>query len=154
MISTRFDTHFNPVLSSNSTFRQISLVLDPIKYGSSVPESNTTFSQTTKIFLSGVFFDFQVGEYVYQGPSTGEATFIGRVVHWDPINSELELTEIDGEPTSASITGNQSFTSGFVNSIEYPDLEPFSGTILFINNMTAVERYPEQSEEFKIILEF
>src|SRR5690606_23313761 len=33
MISTKFDTYFNPILVSNTTFRQISLLLDPMRYG-------------------------------------------------------------------------------------------------------------------------
>lgn len=154
MISTKLDTYYNPILASNTTFRQILLLLDPKKYGEDTIESNTTFSQTMKINLSGVFFDFHVGEHVYQGTSTDEATFIARVVSWDSANSRLELTDTNGTPTAAAIMGEESATTGFINSIEYPDLEPFTGTIIFINNMTAIERYPEQSEEFKIVLEF
>ena len=58
--------------------------------------------------------------------------------------------------TVNSITGNTSGATAVIvaNGVSDPDMKPYSGDILYIENRTNVTRATNQIEDFKIVLEF
>lgn len=141
-------------LSVANDFRQLALIKDPLVYDSANLISNTVISQLTVLNLTGTSAEYIEDENVYQGASIESYTFKGKVVEWDTSNNIIKLSNVTGTPTSALVIGETSSASRFVSSITYPDLEPFVGNVLYVNNISPIERASDQTEDFKIILSF
>jgi hypothetical protein len=142
-------------LSIANDFRQIALIKNPRVYGSSgTISSNTVINQIYKLTLTGSSVDYVEDEYVYQGPNLAGATFKGTVVGWDSSNNIVTVTEVEGTPSSTTLYGYTSGAGRFVSSVSTPDLQIFSGRILFIDNFVAIERAINQSESFNITFKF
>ena len=154
MINVRLSPEQHSLLSSNAVFRQVAIIKDPLVYGSNTISTNTTISQTVDVTVSGAAGDYVQGEYVYQGTSVTNSTYLGYVSEWDSGNNKMKLTNTIGSITNDTIIGNTSTITSFVSSVSNPSLEPRTGRILYINNIESIPRDEDQTEEFKIILEF
>lgn len=135
-------------------YRQVSIIENPNKWKSALFFSNAVFKQTTSVSLVGISSEYLNDEYVFQGSSLSNSTFRGIVAKWDSSNNVLELTNVEGTPSSDLLIGNQSTAARFLNSATPPDLEPYTGKLLYINNIEPIERSEIQTESFKIILTF
>lgn len=135
-------------------FRQFALVLDPISFASNETFSNLAFDQTTTVLVSAGFGDYVNDEYVFQGGTLSTAAFSGRVVSWDSANNRLFLTETNGSPTAAALQGATSSAVRFLISLTNPDVKPFTGKILYINNINSVSRAADQTEDIKLVVQF
>lgn len=155
MINMRLRYDEDGKLPVTNDFRQIALLRDPLSYGEETVRTNTAFSQTTTLTLSGVGDDnFFEDEIVYQGTSLATATFKGTVVSWNGIN-QIKLIDVSGIVESQTLIGAQSGATGVV-SIPFtePELEPYSGELLYIDNIEPISRASDQIEDFKIVLKF
>lgn len=155
MINTRLRYDEDGKLPITNDFRQISLIKDPLIYGTNIIKSNTALSQLTNLTLSGVGDDnFIENELVYQGLSSSNASFTGIVVSWDGAN-QIKLSNITGVPEARSLIGESSGATGTV-AIPYtePELEFNSGQLLYIDNIEPIQRSADQIEDFKIVLKF
>ena len=142
------------VLDVQNEFRQVAIIKNPYLKNTQNLASNLAYSQTTSVFVGDVGSDYQEDEIVYQGASVETASFKGLVTSWDPAQYKLELIDVTGVPTAGVITGSVSKTSrGYVNYFE-SDLQPYSGSLLYIDNITPVQRASDQTEDFKIVLTF
>lgn len=155
MINGKLKGSENGAFPTLNDYRQVSLVADPRpRTSSNTYYSNTTFLQTTNITTvgSGDYFE---NEVVFQGSTLSASTFKGTVFNWDASNSTLYLINTEGTPSgSRIINGANSATARFVTSIELPNLQTYSGKLLYTDNIVAVKRAPDQAEEYKIILKF
>jgi hypothetical protein len=155
MINTKINGSEGGILPSTNDFRQISIIQDPTLYGTSNPTANQVFSQITTLSLgSGSSTDYIQDEIVYQGTDLPNATYKAVVVVWDSANSLLSINNVEGNPTSQLIIGNTSTASRYVSSINNPDLQPYSGYVLYKDNLNLIKRSEDQSEEYKIVLSF
>ena len=154
MINMRLRYDEEGKLPVTNDFRQISLIKDPTIYGTTTVKSNTVFSQLTTITLSGVGDDnFVEDELVYQGlyPNT---SFTGTVVAWNGSN-QLKLANTTGSITAASLIGLVSGATGTVSiPVTIPEVTPYSGQLLYIDNIKPIIRSSDQIEDFKLILKF
>jgi hypothetical protein len=116
--------------------------------------SNTAVSQLTKITLNGSSVDYIEDEVVYQGLSLAASTFSGNVVEWDSANNILKLSNIRGTPSSELVNGVTSTASRFLSSVETSEMKRYTGNLLYINNISPIQRSSDQVEDFKIILKF
>jgi hypothetical protein len=141
-------------LPVTNDFRQISLIKDPTIYGTTTVKTNTAFSQLTTVTLSGVGDDnFVEDELVYQGlyPNT---SFTGTVVAWNGSN-QLKLANTTGSITAASLIGLVSGATGTVSiPVTIPEVAPYSGQLLYIDNIKPIIRSSDQIEDFKLVLKF
>lgn len=154
LINGRIMNHESNVLPVVNDYRQIALISDPLLRQSNVRASNTAVSQTTDLTVVGESANYQQDEWVYQGRNLQSATFKGKVVSWSELNSLVRLTEVEGIPSSESLVGANSAASRFVSSFKFPDLERYSGKLLYINNISPITRNLVQTEDFKIIIKF
>ena len=155
MLNVRLRYDENEKLPVTNDFRQISIIKDPIIFGTNrLIKSNTAFSQLTTLTLSAVGSQNYIeDEVVYQGvpPST---TFTGIVVAWNGSN-QLKLANTTGSIQAASLTGAMSGATGTVSvPITLPEVQPYSGQLLYIDNIEPVTRASDQIEDFKIVLKF
>lgn len=143
------------LLPVTNDYRQIALIRDPLKRGTSNVSTNTVIKQYTTLTLSGESLsEYIQDETVYQSTIFGSATFTGKVIEYDDANNSIKLTNTTGIPTEDLLIGLTSTASKFVDSITYPDLEKYSGELLYIDNISAIERAPDQTESFKVIIKF
>jgi len=154
MINMRLRYDENGKLPVTNDFRQISLIKDPYVYGTINVKTNTAFSQLTTLTLSGVGDDnFVEDEVVYQGlfPNT---TFTGTVVAWNGSN-QLKLANTTGSVIASTLIGLTSGATGTVSiPITVPEVAPYSGQLLYIDNIKPIIRSSDQIEDFKIVLKF
>jgi len=156
MINASLNGDEDGIISIQSNYRQVSLLKDPLVYGTSNAMINLAFSQVTNITLSesSSTTNYLLDEIVYQGSSLSNASFTALVVGWDSANSVLKLNNVQGTPVSQPIIGYTSSATRYISSVKDPDLKFYSGHILYKDNITAIERAVDQNENFKIVLSF
>lgn len=145
----------NGVLTIHNDYRQIALIENPTMYGVSNVMSNTVVNQLMTITLSGISSaEYLEDEIVYQGSTLSQFTFKGTVTEWDSSNNIIKLSRTEGTPSSQLLTGANSTASRYVSFVRYPEMQPYSGEILYIDNIAAIQRAYDQTEDFKIVLNF
>ena len=154
MLNLKLKSGENGRFIVNNDYRQIAIIEDPYYWLTTIPASNTIFSQLTVVSLNGISAEYIEDEIVYQGSTFANAIFKGVVAQWDSSNNIMKLTNVEGTPTSELLIGSQSTGARFLDSVIAPDLRPYSGKLLYINNIKPIERSVDQTESFKIILKF
>lgn len=155
VINTRLRGTEGNILDVANEIRQISLLRDPKLKDGQTLASNLVYSQTTTVFTETGISDYQEDEFVFQGPNLENATFRGTVASWDPVTRKLELVDTIGNIKSEPLTGYTTKVSRNIvgNPIE-KDLEPFTGSLLYIDNIKPIQRAADQTEDFKIVISF
>lgn len=150
------DSTENGLISTETSFRQYGLIRDPYKYGNTSPvvtsNANTVISQTTDLTLVAGS-DFELDEFVYQGSSANNAYFYGHVNALEP--NLVRLTKTQGTVTVGGIlTGANSGITRTVVKVKNPEFEPYSGDILYVENVEKVERAEGQAENVRFVIKF
>lgn len=154
LINMRLRYDEDSKLPVTNDYRQLAIIKDPCTFGTSNVSNAVVISQMTVITSSGTG-TFQEDEWAYQGLSLSSATFKGIVARYDSSLGKIYLINTHGTPTvSDPISGATSFATRFVSSYTDPTLEPLSGQVLYVQNMTPKSRASNQIEEFKIVLKF
>jgi hypothetical protein len=154
ILNPRLNGDEDGILDIDNEYRQISIIKDPLLYNGLEVASNTVVNQLMILSLNGVSNEYVEDELVYQGPSPELASFFGTVVSWDSANSIIKLSNVVGNPITDLLIGQNSAASRFVDSVTNPTLKPYSGKLLYIDNIGTVQRNQNQVEDFKIILKF
>jgi hypothetical protein len=134
-------------------FRQISLIRDPVLANGSFATASV-YRSTTKLDLTdpGVT-NYTNDEVVYIGTSEAEATFTGIVVDWDATTNALYINNLRGNVVVGStLTGVNSAATTTILGIEEPDVELFSGDLLYIENRQKIVRDTDQTEQVRLVL--
>ena len=94
-------------------------------------------------------------EFVYQGASIEEATFLARVLYFNTASNVLYLINTTGFiTTNAPIFGSSSKTTRTLLTYSTPQFIPFSGYMILIENRSAVQRSVDGIEQFRFVLGF
>ena len=160
MISSRIgevDSTEGGLISSNTSFRQYGVLINPYKYGDTVAETvanaNTVISQTTNISLiAGPLYN--LNEFVYQGSSVNSSTFSGYIN--DQTSSVVKLTNVKGSlANGAPLFGTATNPTGriVVTKIN-PELQPYTGNIIYAENIMKTQRTDGQAENIKFVISF
>jgi hypothetical protein len=150
------DSTENGLISVDTSFRQYGLLRDPYKYGNTSPvissNANTVISQTTDITLiAGT--SFNLNEFVYQGSSANNAFFYG-FVNAQSAN-EVRLTKVKGEVSVGGLLiGANSGVNRTVVKLDNPEFEPYTGDIMYVENVEGVTRADGQAENIKFVIRF
>lgn len=154
ILNPRLKSSEDNKVTVENEFRQIAIIQDPIVLSTGNVASNTIYSQVLKLTMSPGSVDYILDEYVYQGESLANATFKGIVVDWNTANNILQLSNIYGDVTSSIILGANSSAARFVQSITERELKPYSGHLLYVDQIEPIDRSIDQTEDFKIVLKF
>ena len=154
IMSVRVDGDEDGVLIANNDYRQVSIIKDPLIYGSSNAFTNTVFSQTLTLAIAGAGPDYVSDEYVYQGSSLDLATFSARVLSWNTSTNIMKVSEYTGTPTATTLNGQTSGANRFITSIINPELKNRSGHVIYIDNITPISRTDDQAELMKIVIKY
>ena len=150
------DTTEGGLISSNTSFRQYGLLVDPHKYGntSTITQAtaNSVISQTINLgVVAGS--SYTLDEYVYQGTSATNATFYGYLNY--QTSNEVRVSKGKGTVTiGLPLIGANSGASRVVISKTTPEFQPYSGDILHVENTTKTQREDGQAENIKFVVRF
>lgn len=154
VVNGRLEYDENGTFPVTNDFRQIALIKNPVSANTGNATTQSLFSQLLTLTTSGTG-DYAQDEQVYQGASLTVATFKGVVVSWDSTTGKVSLINTEGTPTaSQSLLGITSLTVRSVSSVTEPDLERYTGRILYVDNLKPVTRSSDQIENFKVVLKF
>lgn len=140
---------------NGAQFRQLGLLKNPYNHGTTTISTAATLSALKTITLGGGSAGgFTVGDYITGGTS-GSKAFVDS---FDGVSGVLKIHQNDKTgygafSASEAITGATG-GSGTVGSQGNPEIQRFSGDVLFVESRASVSRSASQLEDIKIIIEF
>lgn len=133
------------------SFRQYGIMMSPHLYKDpniiDYYSANSAMSLTLDLTLEAGSF-YNKNDIVYQG-SVDSPYFSGVVVSQDYFT--VKLIKYRGTPVLGSLLTNGT-VSRPLSAIKNPDIQPYSGELLYITNINPVQRSDGQSEELKLII--
>jgi hypothetical protein len=164
MIGLEFIESENSQLSTEMTYRQIGLLVDPVSVQSVSQNpptlaNNSFYDATTHLFVSPGTGQYDSGQVVYQGSSQTNFSFIGKVASFDPASNVVKVINTIGTPipNQALVQDPNGPVAGAIRTIldvQNPDFITFSGYMTYIENRTGVVRSADGTEQFRIVLRF
>jgi hypothetical protein len=144
------------LISTSTSFRQYGLLRDPYKYGETLPVTSSNaasvISQTVNLTLVAGS-NFTLDEFVYQGSSANNAYFYGFVNAQS--SNQVRLTKVRGTvAVGGTLIGASSGVNRTVVKRDNPDFEPYTGDILYVDNVQKVQRAEGQAENVKFVIRF
>jgi hypothetical protein len=153
MINPRIRGSESGVIDTQNEIRQIALIKNPVLRDGTVA-SGIVYAQTTTVIVEQEGDNYVEDEYVFQGADLATASFKGKVVSWNSAENILNLMDVSGNLTTDALKGDTSKASRLVlDSIE-KSFTPYTGSLLYINNITPIQRATDQTEDFKIVVSF
>ena len=160
MVAIEFIEDENGTIPTDITYYQLGLILDPSSQQSTPNYTfNDIFDVTKHFTVSPGTGSFVSGQTIYQGPSLGAATFTAQVVNFNSTTNVLRVINTSGTPTINDALIQDA--SGAVNvavrtllATEDPDFIVYSGYMTYIENRTAIQRSPDGTEQFRLVLRF
>jgi hypothetical protein len=148
------DTTEGGILSANTSFRQYGLLKNPYKYGESAQvtysNANTVITQTHDVTVAAGDA-YSTNDFVYQG-SISNPTFSAYV--GTQTSNVINLTNVRGTISVGTVLRGTITTGRTVVSIVYPEFEPYTGDILYDENIEVVQRENGQAENIKFVVKF
>jgi len=141
-------------------FRRVGVVRDPFDYGTTTICSDSTRSALKSVTFSGTPGLF-VNDEVITGATSGAK---GLVVDYDSSTKTLKYiqTEWTGVDSSNNLTAFQTSevisgaggASGTVSAVNNPEIDFYSGDVIYVENRAPILRASDQTENIKLIIEF
>ena len=140
---------------NGAQFRQLGLVKNPYNHGTTTISTAATLSALKTITLGGGSAGgFTVGDYI-TGATSGSKAFVDS---FDGVSGVLKIHQNDktgyGAFSAAETITGATAGSGTVGSQGNPEIQRFSGDVLFVESRASVSRSASQLEDIKIIIEF
>lgn len=156
MYISQFNGNESGVLSTNVSYCQVGLLVDPVDI-ETYPNfaEDTIYNTCTIINVASGFGEFIDGETIYQGNSLETATFSATVLDFDVVTNTIQLINITGNAqTNNTIHGIQSLCTRTVLIVSSPKFVLHSGYITYIENRSHIQRSVDGIEQFKFVLEY
>lgn len=144
-------------------FRRIGLVRNPYNYGTTTVSTASTLSALKSVTFaaSPTPGTFSNDEIITGGTSGAK----GVVVHWDSTNRKLyyiqtEYTGVDTNKnltafaTSEVVTGASSSATGTTSTVNNPEIDFYSGDVMYVEHRAPIMRASDQTENIKLVIEF
>lgn len=144
----------------DNDFRRIGLIQDPFLAGGTTLAVGNNYSAYNKMTVSSVS-QLTVDDIIMSASSNGAAVAVSRVVSIDSENntiSHIPVANSGGDfvefvnSDDVYLDGSQVATSVVVDS-SYPEINKYTGNILYLENRGAVTRASDQIEDIKLIIE-
>jgi hypothetical protein len=137
-------------------FRRIGLIQDPFEYGSfSDTASAQTMDAKYRLTLDQNNAGFTEDDTIV-GQSSGAIGLqvdvyennVLRVIRDDEISNSLDFQ------VGEVVKGLSSGVTATITAIDPPEVEPYSGDVLFINNRESIDRRDDQIESITLVMEY
>ena len=139
-----------------NNFRRIGLIVDPFEQGNSTETASApTLDAKHRITLDVSNANFTEDDTIV-GLTSGAIGLqvdvfdenILRVIRDDEISNSIDFQ------VGEVIKGLDSGVTAVITNIEPPEVEQYSGNILFINNREAIDRRDDQIESITLVMEY
>ena len=182
MSATTLTQAENDDITTANDFRQVGIVVDPTTYGTTTVASDATSRQTYVVKMSSSSGTFDVDEKISQASTgsvgkvvewdstrsllyfqqerfgnfgtnstTGDNTaFSGANLITGGTSGATGTPSTTTETVTLPNSNTVSLTTGYAN----PELQPDSGTIIYLENRKPISRSSDQTEDIKVIIEF
>lgn len=150
-INVRFEFDEGGDFTVVNDYRKIGLVQNPYLYGTTTVATDATIRQSTVFDMSGISGTFTPDETI-EGATPADTA---RVIEHNILDDKLYVQVLTGifSPTN-SITGDSSGATATIDAITDPDLEPYTGDLLYVETRNPVNRDQAQVESVSVILQF
>lgn len=148
-INGRFEYGESGDLTVDNDFRTIGIIRGPTAYGTTVAWTQATAKQTTDAAITGVSGSIGLDDVI-----TFSSGVTGVVVDYNSSTHVITLTNLSGVIVSGQTFTASSGGTGTLATITYPDMEPMSGSMLYIENRIPTPRSDDQIEDIKITFEW
>jgi hypothetical protein len=145
----------NGFFAANNQFRVYGILKDPVtKSGSAA--TGDRYNQALRLNVNSASGEFSQDEFVI-GDTSGAK---GRVIYFANTNSArtsgvLHLTYVTGVFSNTEpLTANTSAVTASIAGITSPDLQPYTGSMLYAVTRTPIEKDADQKENFTITVKF
>lgn len=153
-------------LTTTNEYRRIMLLSDP-QLANGSQANGTFYRQTFDLYLDSSTGPFSADDEIYVSNNT-EFVVTGTVVDTLTVSgvTVVRVTSINDkgrcachgddafqpgdEITNATVAGS----IGVISSVVPPELKPFTGNVLYVDQREPVTRNPQQSEEIKLVFRF
>lgn len=157
MMTATFSKSEDGILPTDIDFRQVGILVNPYAYfGTSVDVANaTSYSTTTDFIVSQGFGSYTPDEIVFQATDGvyANAYFSATVLSFDSTTNTVKVLNTNGTPVNnAVLYGNNSGTARVILQKQDSEFVPFSGYMIYIENRESVQRNPDGSEIFKLVI--
>jgi len=139
-------------------FRQIGLIRNPYNFGTTVLSTADTMFATKKLSIApGETF---ANDSIFEGTVTGAR---GIVDSYDSVSGVIKYHQTQATGFTAFTTSDLVRTVGATGGQQVnqtgtglidPEVEPYSGEVIFLENRTPINRQSDQIETIKLVLEF
>ena len=142
---------------TDNDFRRIGLLQDPFTAGTTTVATGTTLSAVSQMTLSNVS-GLSVDDTVMDASSNGDSVAVGIITSINGnVVSFLPQANSGGEYVnfSSGTAYKNGVSIGTINSVSasFPEVERFTGNMLYLENRGAVTRASDQIEDIKLIIE-
>ena len=151
MIEQTYSNSEINTVSTDIDFRQAGIIKAPLKNSDPTYEYNERiFDKTHRLTIStNPGYSFTENEEVY-----GLSSSANGIVAYSN-STYMILQNVYGDFANAeTILGKTSSTTAIVTDINNPDIDKFSGDIIYYDNTLAVQRSTENKETIKLIITF
>mgnify|MGYP006075790299 FL=1 len=144
----------------DNDFRRVGLIQDPFDVSSTTVATASTLTAYNQMTCSSVA-SISIDDTIMNANSDGTATAVARVVSLDSGTNTIKYTTVansGGEyvnfvnSDTIYLSGSSVATSVAV-SAQHPEVQRYSGEIMYIENRGAVTRAADQIEDIKLIIE-
>ena len=153
------DSTENGKIPANTTFRQYGVLVNPHKYGNTTvmlpTQANDVVSQATTLTITAGS-SYTLGEFVYQGTQNDVATASAYGFVLYQTSNQVRVTNVRGTfRTGFPLYGASSgIANRLISAVKNPELEPYSGDIIYTENAIKTQRAEGQAEVIKLIVRF
>jgi len=163
MVQADFVGSENNTIQANSEFNQMFLLKDPKQYGSSSAFVGNTGNALKSFTVSSVIGDWNDNNMMFSDLAGG--TKKGKVFYYSGNTLyyyQDEETGFNSFETGAIVSVNNAGITATVDAIINPDIDAYSGDILYINNINTdltsnetlgITRVSTQTEDTKVIIQ-
>lgn len=149
-------------LEQTFDYRQLSLIRN-IKDSEGLVADNTSYTAAYRITTEpppgGT--RFILDDYVYQGDSFQNATFTGVIAFWDEVNNVIWVNDTkgtlvsEGSPSLSTYSAVGNYETGAIIFGAFaPEVELYSGELLYVKNSEPILRDKDQLEQIKLVVSF
>ena len=147
---------------TDNDFRRIGLIQDPFNNGTTTVSTSDTLTSYNQFVASSVA-NISVDDTIMSALTNGSAVAVSRVVSVDSTNSIVKHVPIANSggqyvdfvnSSTVYVDGVNVATIGASGiSTTHPEMQRYSGNIMYIENRGAVTRAADQIEDIKLIVE-
>ena len=139
----------------DNDFRQLGLLRNPFNHGTTTVATASTL-QATRSIVTGAPTggNFAVDDIITGGTSGAQAYITSIDTGTNTIRYHQDATTGFGTFQSSETISNAGSVSATISSLGNPEVEKFSGEVIYIENRSAVARANSQIEDIKLVLEF